>query len=227
MTVNLVVVAHPDDEILGFGGGGHSLVIKGEKVVPIILSGKVGIRHKKPKEVELLEDIKAANECLGFESPVIGDFPNIRMNTVPHVELVQFIETQLEKYQPSRVFTHHPSDLNDDHVQVSRACQAAIRLFQRRDSIKPVNEFYYLEILSATDWSLASGSSSFQPNTYVELKSLCIERKIKALGAYRDVMRPYPHPRSIESLKGLALYRGSQSGLCYAEAYQMVFRRGF
>jgi len=37
-------------------------------------------------------------------------------------------------------------------------------------------------------------------------------------------MRPYPHPRSKEVLKGLAALRGGQSGKIYAEAFQSVFQ---
>ena len=36
-------------------------------------------------------------------------------------------------------------------------------------------------------------------------------------------MRPYPHPRSIEAFRGLAAFRGCQSGLNYAEAFEVVF----
>jgi len=48
------------------------------------------------------------------------------------------IEKVIENIQPTHVFTHHPSDLNDDHLCVSRACQAAARLFQRKKNIKPL-----------------------------------------------------------------------------------------
>jgi hypothetical protein len=65
----------------------------------------------------------------------------------------------------------------------------------------------------------------FTPNTFVEIGETGVEKKIQALAQYRDVMRPYPHPRSGETLRGLAAYRGSQAGLCYAEAFQCVFRR--
>ena len=54
-----------------------------------------------------------------------------------------------------------------------------------------------------------------------------IKKKIKALSLYRGVMRPYPHPRSNEVLEGLAAYRGGQSGMVYAEAFESVFRRNF
>jgi len=37
-------------------------------------------------------------------------------------------------------------------------------------------------------------------------------------------MRDYPHPRSKDSLKSLATYRGSQSGINMAEAFQCIFQ---
>ena len=43
----LVVVAHPDDEILGFGATGAKLVKEGWKVQPVILCGNVDVRHKR------------------------------------------------------------------------------------------------------------------------------------------------------------------------------------
>ena len=54
-----------------------------------------------------------------------------------------------------------------------------------------------------------------------------MEAKLEALAEYQGVMRPYPHPRSPEAIRGLAAYRGSQAGLVYAEAFESVFRRGF
>ena len=83
--INLIVVAHPDDEILGFGGTGAKLVKKGEIVQPIILSGNVQARSKRPEDNELLKNIIEANQYLGFNKPVLGDFPNIRMNNVDHI----------------------------------------------------------------------------------------------------------------------------------------------
>ena len=130
---NLVVVAHPDDEILGFGGTGKLLIDSGDTVQPLILSGLVDARTIRPKDDELLADIQAANKLVNFNPPKLGDFPNIQFNCVPHINLVQFIESAIEQHQPDRIFTHHPSDLNDDHRQVSRACAAAARLFQRKE----------------------------------------------------------------------------------------------
>jgi len=222
----LIVVAHPDDEVLGCGGTGAKLVSQGSIVQPIILCGSVDVRECRPSDSELLSDMLAANKALGFRSPIIGTFPNIRMNTVPHVEIVQFIEKQIAKFKPTIIFTHHPGDLNDDHVQISKACQAAARLYQRRSDIPPLEALYFMEILSSTDWSFAATGENFIPTNYVEIGEEFLQKKMKALAHYRKVMRPFPHPRSKEILRGLAAYRGGQSGLNYAEAFQLVFKQG-
>ena len=109
--INLVVVAHPDDEVLGFGGTGKSLVEAGDVVQSIVASGLADARTQRPEDDELLADISSANDLLGFSHPVLGAFPNIMLNTLPHIELVQFIEKAIMDFQPDRIFTHHPNDL--------------------------------------------------------------------------------------------------------------------
>ncbi len=221
---NLVVGAHPDADILGFGGTGKLLIDSGDSVQPLILSGSVDARTLRPRDDELLADIKSANKLVNFNHPQLGSFPNIQFNSIPHIELVQFIESAIEKHQPDRIFTHHPSDLNDDHRQVSRACAAAARLFQRREDVNPLSGLYYMEIPSATDWAIPEAQLSFTPNVFFDITH-SVDLKIEALSCYRGVMRDAPHPRSEQMIKGLASYRGGQSGYMYSEAFQLAFQR--
>jgi LmbE family N-acetylglucosaminyl deacetylase len=221
---NLVVVSHPDDEILGFGGTGSMLAALGETVIPVILCGEVKERTGRPGDKALRDDIIAANRHLGFCVPELGHFPNIRMNTVDHVDIVQYIEEKIERYQPTRIFTHHPGDLNDDHVKTAKACMVAARLFQRRSSVRPLSAIYYMEILSSTDWSFPAMSNLFIPDTYSDITSK-LDQKLEALSLYSGVMRPAPHPRSEQVIRGHAAFRGGQCGHLYAEAFQTAFRR--
>lgn len=223
--LNLIVVAHPDDEVLGFGATGAKLTREGEIVQPVILCGNVDARTSRPSDAELYADMCSANKLLGFAEPVLGHFPNIRMNNVDHIEIVQFIEKQILEFQPARIFTHHPGDLNDDHVQIAKACMAAARYFQRRTDIRALESLSFMEILSATDWAFPSAADPFLPNTFVEVEST-MDLKVAALGRYRNVMRDFPHPRSAQILWGHAAYRGGQCGAKYAEAFQTVFRMG-
>ena len=82
-----------------------------------------------------------------------------------------------------------------------------------------------MEVLSSSEWSLDTSSNRFQPNYFVEIGKIGIELKLKALSAYKGVMRDYPHPRSNEALEGLAAYRGAQAGCNYAEAFQCALMR--
>jgi len=224
--VYLIVVAHPDDEVLGAGATMYKLAQEGHSVNVCILSGEVNARYNRPSINELNMDVRSSLQLLGVDKVMKGDFPNIEFNTVPHLTLVQFIEKAIVETKADVIFTHHPADLNNDHLHTSLACQAAIRLFQRRPDIKPIKELLFMEILSATDWALNKAMNPFTPNTYVEVGEEAIDKKIEALALYRGVMRDYPHPRSNEALKGLALYRGGQAGMNYAEAFETVFRRG-
>ncbi|WP_347862231.1 PIG-L deacetylase family protein [Salimicrobium sp. PL1-032A] len=222
----LVVVAHPDDEALGAGATMKKLASEGHSVNVCILSGNVNARNYRPSTDELNEDTGKAMEILGVDKVFMGDFPNIQFNNVPHLELVQFIEKAIFESEADVIFTHHPADLNNDHLHTSLACQAASRLFQRRTDMKPLKELLFMEVPSSTEWGLNQSMNSFNPNTYVEVGEENVEYKVEALSQYRGVMREYPHPRSDQALKGLASYRGSQSGMFHAEAFESTMRRG-
>lgn len=221
----MLVVAHPDDEVLGAGGIAGVLKDKGHSFYTVILSGSVEARDRRPSDRNLLLDTAESISSLGIKEFFLGDFPNIAFNTIPHLKLVQFVESIMLKTSPDIIITHHPADTNNDHLHTSLAVQAAIRLFQRRSDVRPISELMFMEVLSATDWSSNAAMNQFSPNVFFEIGEEGVNRKIEALKKYRGVMRDYPHPRSAESIKALAAFRGSQSGLMYAEAFQSVFRR--
>lgn len=220
----LVVIAHPDDEILGAGGTIHKLLKNGHEVAVAIMVSQASAR--KDLSVTLSDDEKEALSIVGVENTYHADFPNIKMNTVPHLELVKFIESCIEDWKAEAIITHHPADTNNDHVQTSFAVQAACRLFQRRDNIPPLKLLLYMEVPSSTEWSFDTSSNRFSPNYFVEIGKDGVDLKIKALSAYKGVMRKFPHPRSNEALEGLAAYRGVQAGCFYAEAFECAFMRG-
>ena len=219
----LLVVAHPDDECLGAGATIHKLVRAGNPVAVATMASQAAARVNLSST--LAEEQARAFEILGIGKAYAADFPNIKMNAVPHLELVQFIEGCIQDFGAEAIITHHPSDTNIDHAITSGAAQAAAHLFQRREGVPALRELRYMETASATEWSLDSSLNRFLPNHYVEIGEEGLEVKLRALACYKGVMRPYPHPRSAEALRGLAAWRGAQAGCLYAEAFETVFRR--
>ena len=219
----LLVVAHPDDEVLGAGATIHKLTQSGNSVDVCIMCSDAAARAFRPSDSELKGDMAVSLNMLGVTKRYEGTFPNIKMNTVDHLLLVQFIEKAIAESCPDIIITHHAADTNNDHLHTSLACQAAARLFQRRPEMPPLKELWFMEVPSSTDWNTNTAMHRFTPNTYIEVGKAGVEAKIKALSAYRGVMRP--HPRSEEAIVGLAAHRGGESGCFYAEAFECVLRR--
>lgn len=217
------MVAHPDDEVLGAGATIHRLISEGNEVAVAIMANNAAARSNISET--LADDEAEALRIMGVEKSFVADFPNIKMNTVAHLDLVKFIESCIEDFGAEAIITHHPSDTNNDHVQTAYAVQAACRLFQRKPNIPALKKLLFMEVLSSTEWSLDSSSNRFVPNFFVEIGEEGVELKLKALKAYKGIMRPYPHPRSVEAVKGLAAIRGAQAGCNYAEAFECVFGR--
>lgn len=219
----LFVLAHPDDEC-DVGGTIHRLKKEGHKMAVAIMVSQAAARRNLSSTLE--SDEEQSMRILGVDNVYHADFPNIKMNIVPHIELIQFIEKCIEDWEANAIVTHHPTDVNNDHVQTSYAAQAASRLFLRKENIPPLRLLLYMESTGATEWSLDSSSSRFTPNYYVEIGKEGLEIKKKAMKAYGSVVRPFPHPSSTKNCEGLATYRGCQSGCEYAEAFECVFRVG-
>ena len=217
----LFVMAHPDDEA-DVGGTIHKLSSSGHEVAVAILVGKAAARRNLSDTLQT--DEQNSMGILSVSKVFHADFPNIKTNTVPHLDLVQFIEGCIEEWRAEAIVTHHGADVNIDHQITSEATLAAVRLFQRKDGIPRLRLVLLCESAGASEWALDSSKNQFIPNYFVEIGREGLETKLKAHGAYAGVRRQYPHPYSKETYEGLAAYRGAQAGLEYAEAFQCVFR---
>ena len=87
----LLVVAHPDDETLGAGASMWKWSREGHTVDVCIMCTEAKARAFRPSDEELGDDTNESNKFLGVNKIYEGTFPNIEMNTVPHLKLVQLI----------------------------------------------------------------------------------------------------------------------------------------
>jgi len=217
----LILAAHPDDEVLGCGGTIAKLTENGINAHVAFLADGVSSRDRVNEE--FLEEIKlrrkaAQNACdiLGVKSVSFGELPDNQMDTIPLLDIVKNIESLITKYSPREIYTHHIGDVNIDHCITHRAAVTACRP-QPGNS---VDTFLSFEIPSSTEWQLPSSSQIFAPNWYVDI-SKTLDCKLAAIEAYRDEMREWPHPRSLQAVKHLAHWRGSTIGVDAAEAFML------
>ncbi len=217
----LIVVAHPDDEILGAGATISKLIKNNNEVDVCIMCAKVEARKSNIIGKDIIEIIEKVATFMEIRNKYLYEYPNIKMNTIPHLNLVQSIENSILESNPDIVITHSNKDINNDHKMVSEACDEAVRIYQRNNSTNKIKEYRYMEVLSSTEWST---SACFMPNTYERVGIHGLNKKIEALKLYDSAIKEFPHPRSEENIRALATYRGCQSGLDYAESFETVFR---
>ncbi len=213
-----MIIAHPDDETLGVGGTIARYVDEGRRVHVLSLTDGVGARG--PSRNAATVRARAADRAaaiLGFEWLDGASFPDNALDTVPLLDIVTAIERAKKKAKPTIVYTHFPHDLNVDHRIV---CQAVMTAFRPQPG-EICADIRACEIPSSTDYGAAIAPSSFTPNIAVAIAHTW-RKKLKALQAYAEEMRPFPHSRSYEALEALAVYRGATVGLPMAEAFQML-----
>jgi N-acetylglucosamine malate deacetylase 1 len=217
----LVVAAHPDDEVLGCGGTIARHAALGDAVYILILAEGQTSRDlsrskaswQKPLEA-LQKSSQAAARVLGAKQVVFHRFPDNRMDSVVLLDIVKVVEKHIQMLQPTTIYTHHAGDVNVDHQQTHHAVVAACRP-QPGHSVRSL---LFFEVASSTEWRPAASGLPFVPNRFHDI-SKHLAKKLSALRAYHDEMRPWPHARSLRAIEALARWRGATVGVQAAEAF--------
>lgn len=222
MTI-LVIAAHPDDEVLGCGGTIARFVQEGKKVFIAILGEGMTSRYEQRENADatlvnaLHSNAHEVSTFLGASDLFLFNLPDNRFDSLPLLDVVKTIEGLIERLHPSDVFTQHGGDLNIDHVVTYRATLTATRPMVGQS----VKTLYSYEVPSSTEWAFAKFAPWFSPNVFFDV-SQTIEKKIAAMQMYESESRPFPHPRSPEALKAVAMRWGSVVGVEYAEAFEVI-----
>lgn len=222
----LVIVAHPDDEVIGIGGTLHRLISEFNCYVKCVILGE-GItsrdssRDRNAREKELnvhSENILQAKKIIGYHELATYSFPDNRFDEVSLLDLVKVIEKEKTLFDPTIIFTHHGGDLNIDHQRTFEATITACRPLKS----EKVESIYTFETYSGTEWQASSDPRHFIPNLYVSLKEDNINKKNAAMACYEFEKRDYPHPRSSRALKIVAERNGIIVGADFAEPFSII-----
>ncbi|MFI9503352.1 PIG-L deacetylase family protein [Nocardia sp. NPDC052566] len=213
----LVVAAHPDDEILGMGGTIARHVKQGDEVTVVWVTD--GSSTQYPGRPDIVErkyvEAAAALETLGVRKWIKGGLPDMRLDTVAHVEINRVVEEAIAQTEADTVYCVHP-DVNRDHRAVFESAAVAAR--PRPGS--RVGRFLTYAPMSSNEWTPAQ-DSTFIPTWFVDI-SAEIDAKLSAFACYDTENRDWPHPRSAQAIRASAQLWGSVIGVPAAEPFLLV-----
>lgn len=207
----LVIAAHPDDELLGVGATLLKHIDQGDQLYVCIVtkawSPKWGSKYLAKK----MNEQEKVDRFVGITKRYLCGLKTVNLNALPMYKITDAINKVVKAVKPAVIYTHYPFDMNKDHEMVFAATLAVTNPVRSKCKVA------IFETPSSTEW----GSRAFKPNLYVDVSNY-IEKKIKALSFYETEMQAPPHPRSMEGIRTLAQKRGFESGVKYAEAFQVI-----
>lgn len=214
----LAIAAHPDDEVLGVGGTLIRHFKAGDEVRALIVCSAQSIRYREG-EHDQPADSQRASHYLGAHTTGLG-FPDQRLDAGSNLELIQALEREIRDFQPDTVYTHHWGDVNADHVRIAEAVDVATRPF----AAPWIRRLYTYHTPSSTEWTASQRDQPFTPNVFSDITQE-LDRKLDAMRCYQSELRPYPHPRSLRSLRESAGHWGSIANMTAAEPLMLLRAR--
>ena len=204
----LILAAHPDDEVLGMGGTIKKLCKN--KIKLCVISEGATAQYSNEKMIQVRrEACMKSGKILGISSFDFFDFPDMKLDSIPQLEINKKIEKVIERFKPQIIYTTPNNDYNKDHKIVYESTLVAARPIT-----KCIKQILSYEIPNYV-------KNPFEANVYENI-SKEFTTKIKAFKQFKSEIHKMPHPRSFEYIEALAKLRGMESGFLKAEAFRLI-----
>jgi N-acetylglucosamine malate deacetylase 1 len=222
----LVVAPHADDETLGAGGTIARRAAEGHEVHVAVVTGHGEDTHPLwPRSLwdKIRAEARRAMDVLGVGAGQLHfeEVPAAMVADHPVYLLNRTVGALIEKIQPDVLYAPFLFDLHKDHREIFHALSVAWRSSSTVG--KKIRAVYCYEVQSETHWNAPYLEAGFVPNTWVDIGAH-LDTKLRALSCYESQIRPAPDARSIDAVRALAVWRGSQQGMTAAEAFVCVRR---
>ena len=213
----MVVSPHPDDETLGAGGTITKLIDQGYEVMILTVSGHLPPLYTREDYEVTLKEAYEAYKVLGVSDSVFLEIPATMIGEQPVHVLNSKVTSIMKEFEPNIVFCPFP-DRHIDHRLIFESCMVATRPVGFGKKIEMVTAY---ETLSETHWNAPYVEPNFTQNLVVNIDKY-LEKKIEALQCFKSQISEKEGPRSLEAVKSLARFRGSQAGFEYGEAFYII-----
>lgn len=209
-----------DDEVLGMGATIARRVQEGDQVHVCCVAHRVYDHvYDETKNRFEKQCAQRAQAVLGYKEVSFFDLPDERLDACLQDTIVR-LEACLKQVQPDIVYVNHRGDNHQDHRAVFQAAMVALR----PSSNPAVQTVLCYETPSSTDQAPPVLEAAFLPNCYVNVAGY-LEKKLAALRCYEIESRAFPHARSEEAVRALAIRRGVEAGFSAAEAFGILRTR--
>ena len=212
-----IIIPHPDDEILGAGGTIAYYRDLGWEVNALVVSGHLPPLYTEEEFKITKEEYFHASKIVGINTTEFLKIPATKIQDLPISELNTNLFNFVKKTDPSILLIPFP-DRHIDHRLIFEASMVVSRPVNFGRTINLVAAY---ETLSETHWNAPYIEPNLIPNINIDI-SQTIDKKISALRCYKSQIDENQSPRSVEAVKSLAKFRGSQSGYDFAESFVCI-----
>ena len=203
------VGAHPDDIELGCGATLALFKQRGHEVYLLVLTRGEASGNPDLREMECIESART----LGADRVFFGNLKDTKITD--GIETIMTIERYIKELKPDIIFAHSPKDAHQDHRNAGMSALSATRNSKK-----------------VLLYESPAALREFVPQLFVDVTST-FEIKLEALKAFgTQVSKVYFKGRDSNhraqripfvsnASEGLARYRGFQSGVTLAEAFEV------
>ena len=213
----LVVAPHPDDEILGCGGTMARLVAEGADVHVVVMTSGQPPEYTEAYTGNVRKEMAEAHMVLGLINVHFLDLPAAGLDKMPAAQVNKVFGDLADQLQPDTMFLPFIGDIHSDHQVSFLSAMVAAR--PRKRAVP--ERIYAYETLSETNWYAPGITPAFIPNVYIDISDY-LDKKIQAFLQFQSQVKAFPDERSPESLRALAILRGSTVYRNAAEAFMLV-----
>lgn len=219
----LVVAPHPDDETLGVGGTIAKHVRGGAEVVVAVMTGhgEDGPHPIWPRSRwDVVErELREACRILGVTEILLEELPAVGVADQPIWRLNKVTRSVIERVAPDVLYVPFPLDLHKDHRELFHSFSVHWR--PHLPLGHGIKEVYAYEVCSETHLNIPYVEQGFLPSRWVDISAF-VDLKMRALACFESQLQEHPAARSLEAIRALAVWRGSQVGVQAAEAFVIV-----
>lgn len=214
----LVISVHPDDEAVGCAGTILKHQAAGDAIDWLIVTQAIEPQWSKEVVERKADEVASAAKRYGMRAVHKLGLPTTRLDAIPQADLMVGIRGVVDEVRPDCVYLVNRSDVHSDHRVTFEAVLAVLKPFHSADTVRRILSF---ETLSSTEAAPALADRAFVPNVFVDITRY-IEEKLSIMALYETEAQPYPQPRSPETIRALARFRGGSIGVEYAEAFMLL-----